>query len=163
MNWKDTLQKKISQHYIDDFNEVALRLINERGKVSAIEVFHNLPKKLQRIMNTTRVGVYLKRVPGVVYLGKPGRGAGEYVLETDIQKGKTGGAYLAAVAKLLTDEWVPTSLFYDMALDLKQANGRPYSNTLGRRALMNKLAKHGYSEIMEVDGGSKNLIRRKQN
>jgi len=162
MNWKDTLQKKISQHYIDDFNEVALRLINERGKITAGEVFDNLPKKLHRIMNPTRVAMYLKRVPGVVYLGKPGKGAGEYTLETDIQKGKTGGAYLEAVAKLLTDEWVPTSLFYDMALDLKQHNGRPYKNTLGRRALMNKLAKHGYSEIMEVDGGSKNLIRRKQ-
>jgi len=162
MNWKDTLQKKISQAFIDDFNEVALRLINERGKITAGEVFDNLPKKLHRIMNPTRVAMYLKRVPGVVYLGKPGKGGGEYVLETDIQKAKTGGAYLEAVAKLLTDEWVPTSLFYDMALDLKQHNGRPYKNTLGRRALMNKLAKHGYSEIMEVGGGQQNLIRRKQ-
>ena len=53
MNWKDTLQKKLGQSYIDDFNEIALRLLNERGTITADTVFDNLPKKLKRIMNIT--------------------------------------------------------------------------------------------------------------
>jgi len=164
MNWKDTLQKKLGQSYIDDFNEIALRLLNERGTITADTVFDNLPKKLKRIMNITRVTTYLKRVPGVVYNGKPGRAGGTYTLEKSIQKAKTGGPYLAAVVNLLTDEWEPTITFYDKARDLKQPNGRPYRNTLGRGSLINKLVKYGYAETKETNSnGTQNLIRRKQN
>lgn len=81
MNWKDTLQKKLSQPYIDAFNEAALKLLNERGKVSAGEVFDNLPKKLKDIMNVPRVGSYLKKIPEVEYSGKPRSGAGHYTLQ----------------------------------------------------------------------------------
>ncbi len=100
MNWKDTLQKKLSQRYIDDFNEAALRLLNERGKVSAGEVFDNLPKKLKDIMNTSRVVSYLKKIPEVEYSGKPGSGAGHYTLRKSIQKARKGSLFLHAVAEL---------------------------------------------------------------
>ena len=163
MNWKDALQKKLSQGYINDFNEVALRLLNERGRITAGVVYDNLPKKLRRIMNPTRVAMYLKRVPGVVYTGKPGKGGGDYILEKSIQKARRGSAFLNAVAeRLLTDEWMPVEELHSLSLDLRQKNGRRYRDRLGQSQLTNSLIKCGMAETTGGKTSSKNLIRRKQ-
>ena len=163
MNWKNTLQKKLSQGYIDDFNKVALRLLNERGKISAGEVYDNLPKKLRRIMNPTRVAMYLKRVPGVVFTGKARKGGGDYILEKSIQKARRGSAFLNAVAKrLLTDEWMPVEELHSLSLNLRQENGRLYRDRLGRSALTNSLIKYGLAETTGSKTSKENLIRRKQ-
>ncbi len=163
MNWKDALQKKLSQGYINDFNEVALRLLNERGRITAGVVYDNLPKKLRRIMNPTRVAMYLKRVPGVVYTGKPGKGRGDYILEKSIQKARRGSAFLNAVAeRLLTDEWMPVEELHSLSLDLRQKNGRRYRDRLGQSQLTNSLIKYGMAETTGGKTSSKNLIRRKQ-
>ena len=163
MNWKDTLQKKLSQGYIDDFNEVALRLLNERGKITAGEVFDNLPKKLHDIMNPSRVASYLKKIPEVEFSGKPGSGAGHYTLKISIQKAGKGSAFLQAVAReLLTDEWITTEKLHELSLDLKTGEGRPYRNRMGKSQLTNSLIKYGLAETTGGSTSKINLIRRKQ-
>lgn len=74
---------------------------------------------------------------------------------------KAGSSFVNAVVnEILTDEWISTEELFERSLDLRQANGKPYRNALGRRTLAITLIRQGFAETK----GKKNnkFIRRKQ-
>lgn len=149
----------MSESNVAVFNREVINALNNRNNLTAPEIYDNLPRRFQNMMNANRVTHYVKRIPGISY--HKGRGLGVFSLEAPIKKAK-GGKFLEAVAELLTDEWVPTSEIHSKSLDLKtsEKNPRPYKNTLAQASLVLKLRRNGYGETKKEKG--KTFIRRKQ-
>lgn len=159
MNWENIIKRKMSESNVAIFNQEVINALNNRNNLTAPEIYDNLPRRFQNMMNANRVTHYVKRIPGISY--HKGRGLGVFSLDATIKKAK-GGKFLEAVAELLTDEWVPTSEIHAKSLDLKTKDKTPrrFKNILPKASLTLKLKRNGYGETKKERG--KTFIRRKQ-